>query len=140
MEHKWKKLTDARVVPWVNAKDGQPGPETRRVLRFHRARLAKLTRGALYLPPFPGTLVTMDIPKSCSPEAAIKLAYDFAKNLTASDVADAHLSEHLDMWVERPYRANPLLPYIRAGFSAGYQGKPLPWRRDIEADRGRSSV
>ena len=75
----------------------------------------------------------MQINETTSPELAIKIAYDFGRNLRARgaepDVYDQLESECVD----QPYSGNPLLKYIRAGFKAGFNYEGLPWRRQIDA-------
>jgi hypothetical protein len=77
-------------------------------------------------------LTTLDVPKDISPENAIKLAYDFARDLRYRGAADGQLAMHLTQWVE-PFASTPLYRYLRAGFIAGYNCDTLPWRREIEA-------
>ena len=79
-----------------------------------------------------GTL-TVEILKETSPELAIKIAYDFAKGLRVKGAQDEGLSALLVEWVKQPFAESPLLPYIRAGFTAGFNSGALPWRRQIEA-------
>ncbi len=74
----------------------------------------------------------MDVPPNLSPENAIKLAYDFARNLRFQGAVDEHLNAQLVQWVES-YVDSPLYIYLRAGFRAGYVFEILPWRREIEA-------
>ena len=75
----------------------------------------------------------MIINEGTSPEMAIKLAYDFARSLRGTGVAESDFAEHLHRLVETSYADSPLLLYVRAGFTAGYFYKMLPWRRQIEA-------
>ena len=74
----------------------------------------------------------MNLQNDTSPELAIKIAYDFARKLRITGAAEARFTEHLEKWVNDPYRNSALLVYIRAGFTAGFKGDVLPWRRDIE--------
>ena len=78
-----------------------------------------------------GTL-KLEILKDTSPELAIKIAYDFARGLNIKGADDSELPHLLDAWVTKPYRENPLYPYLAAGFIAGFHGGPLPWKRQID--------
>jgi hypothetical protein len=75
----------------------------------------------------------VQVNSTTSPEQAIKIAYDFARNLRINGVAAADLPHLLANNVEKPYSACRLLIYLRAGFVAGFDGQALPWRREIEA-------
>jgi hypothetical protein len=75
----------------------------------------------------------MQITPGTSPEAAIKIAYDFARGLRRSGAHDHELQQELFAFVDTPHRNSPLLRYLRAGFAAGYRGTALPWVREIDA-------
>jgi hypothetical protein len=75
----------------------------------------------------------MQIRPGTSAEAAIKIAYDFARGLRRSGARDHELEQELFAFVDTPHRNSPLLRYIRAGFAAGYRGTALPWVREIDA-------
>jgi hypothetical protein len=75
----------------------------------------------------------MKIARDTSPEAAIKIAYDYARALRRSGAAEADLQAEVFELVETPHRENPLLRYLRAGFVAGYRGVNLPWVKEIDA-------
>jgi hypothetical protein len=75
----------------------------------------------------------MRIAPDTSPEAAIKLAYDYARTMRRTGAADSDLEADVLELVETPYRESPVLRYLRAGFIAGYRGTSLPWVREIDA-------
>ena len=75
----------------------------------------------------------MHIAVGTSPEEAIKAAYDFAKVLRDGGMGEDDFSEQCTVWVDHRYTTNALLPYIRAGFEAGFFGKALPWVRQVHA-------
>ena len=75
----------------------------------------------------------MKIARDTSPEAAIKIAYDYARSLRRSGVASEDLEADVIELVETPHRDDPLLRYLRAGFIAGYRGVNLPWVKEIDA-------
>jgi len=77
----------------------------------------------------------MHIGAGTSAEVAIKIAFDFGKVLRESGAEEDDCAHQRLIWVDRRYAANPLLPYIAAGFEAGYLNKPLPWVRQIDAVR-----
>jgi hypothetical protein len=75
----------------------------------------------------------MKIACDTSPEAAIKIAYDYARALRRSGAAEADLEADVFEMVETPHRDDPLLRYLRAGFIAGFRGVNLPWVKEIDA-------
>ena len=75
----------------------------------------------------------MQIAPNTSPEAAIKIAYDYARALRRSGAAEGDLAAEVAGLVETPHRDSPLLRYLRAGFIAGYRGVNLPWVKEIDA-------
>jgi hypothetical protein len=85
------------------------------------------------LPWFAGALGKLEIDSNASPEIAIKLAYDHARRLRGAGRHENEFAAQVALHVEQPFHDNPLLIYVRAGFSAGYFFDSLPWRREIEA-------
>lgn len=75
----------------------------------------------------------MDISPTTSPELAIKIAYDYARNLRAQGAEQTVFPQLVTECVDGPYADSPLLKYIRAGFKAGFASNSLPWRRQIES-------
>lgn len=78
----------------------------------------------------------LDIGSDTSPELAIKIAYDFGRNLRTKGAEEEDFSKLLVECVQQPHGEGPLLPYIMAGFTAGFHYQSLPWRRQIEAQSG----
>lgn len=85
-----------------------------------------------------GKLITMDIQRDTSPELAIKIAYDFGRKLRTQANDGNEFSEVLASHVAGPFADHSLLPYVIAGFTAGYHFEALPWRRQIEAKLAES--
>ena len=81
-----------------------------------------------------GTL-NVEILKNTSPELAIKIAYDFGRSLRMKEADASNLPALLNKWVTVPFEDNPLKKYIKAGFLAGFNFQPLPWKRQIEEFR-----
>lgn len=79
----------------------------------------------------------MEIQKDGSPELAIKIAYDFGRSLRSNGADASRFPELLTEHVAQPYADQQLLPYIIAGFTAGFHFQSLPWRREIEAKLAR---
>jgi hypothetical protein len=75
----------------------------------------------------------MDIVAGTSKELAIKIAYDFARGLRIQGATEKDYAANMNVWLVERYSANPLMPYLSAGFSAGYFGNVLPWVREIDA-------
>ena len=75
----------------------------------------------------------MHIGAGTSVEVAIKVAFDFGKVLRAGGAEEDDCARQRLIWVDQRYATHPLLPYIAAGFEAGYLNKPLPWVRQIDA-------
>ena len=75
----------------------------------------------------------MQVARDTSPEAAIKIAYDYARSLRRSGAAESDLEAEVFELVETPHRDSALLRYLRAGFIAGYRGVNLPWVKEIDA-------
>ena len=83
-----------------------------------------------------GVLSLGVLQQNASPGLAIKIAYDFAKSLRAKRCEDGDFDRLFSDWVGQRFTKSPLLPYIRAGFRAGYFGAALPRRRQIEGGEG----
>jgi hypothetical protein len=75
----------------------------------------------------------MHIGAGTSPEVAIKTAFDFGRVLRDGGAEETDYAQQRLIWVDRRYTTHPMLPYIVAGFEAGFLGKPLPWVRQIDA-------
>lgn len=78
-----------------------------------------------------GTL-NVEILKNTSPELAIKIAYDFGRSVRMKEADGDNLPTMLKQWVTVPFSDNPLHKYIKAGFLAGFNFEPLPWKRRID--------
>ena len=74
----------------------------------------------------------MQISTDTSPDAAIKIAYDFARALRRGSAREQDLSDDLHEWISSRFRGSRLLRYMHAGFTAGYLGQNLPWVKDID--------
>ena len=75
----------------------------------------------------------MHIGAGTSAEVAIKIAFDFGKVLRAGGAEENDCARQRLIWVDQRYATHRLLPYLVAGFEAGYLEKPLPWVRQIDA-------
>ena len=75
----------------------------------------------------------MHIGTGASPEVAIKVAFDFGKVLREGGAEEGDYAGQRLIWVDQRYATHPLLPYLVAGFEAGYLNKPLPWVRQVDA-------
>lgn len=72
-------------------------------------------------------IVTINPTANTTPQDAVEMAYEFARSLrmTGWTTADGDFARSL--WVQREFGKSPLLPYLLAGFNAGYMEgvKPL---------------
>src|SRR5690349_2274387 len=63
---------------------------------------------------------------ACIPEdLAISIAYTFGRSLRDRGSGQADFDRLMSEWVDRRFAGTPLLPCIRAGFTAGFSGAPL---------------
>jgi hypothetical protein len=72
-----------------------------------------------------------------SPELAIKLAYDYGRDVRQGGAAADELARLLGQRIDLPFKDSPLLRYVRIGFSAGFEGEALPRRRHIDESSGK---
>ena len=68
-----------------------------------------------------------------SPELAIKIAYDFGRNLRIEGAEVDELPELIAAHIDRPLADSVVRVYARAGFIAGFHFASLPWRREVDA-------
>ena len=59
-------------------------------------------------------------------DLATRSAYNFGRSLRRRGSEEADFNRLLGEWVDRRFAGTALLPHVRAGFTAGFAGAPLP--------------
>ena len=76
----------------------------------------------------------IDLTATTTPDQAIQMAYDFAGALRATGWPTQDLAYARSLWIGSEYQASTLLPYLDAGFKAGYLGLRKPMAKDVPAN------
>jgi hypothetical protein len=82
----------------------------------------------------------MEIDEVKSPELAIEWAYEYASGLRQVHAPRQDLDSELQAFLQEHTGANSVLPYVRAAFIAGYQGKPLAWFKPVHRETCQSEI
>src|SRR5579883_1270769 len=73
----------------------------------------------------------IDIGPDTSPEEAILMAHSFALSLRKTGWLLSDEDYARSLWVEREYQDSPLLPFLLAGFIAGYHLEEKPTTTEV---------
>lgn len=84
--------------------------------------------------------LSMEIDEVKSPELAIEWAYEYASALRGVHAPAQDFDSELDAFLDEHKGANSVLPYVRAAFIAGYQGKPLAWFKPVQRETRQSEI
>ena len=82
----------------------------------------------------------MEIDEVQSPELAIEWAYEYASALRRVHTPTQDFDGELQAFLDEHTGANNVLPYVRAAFIAGYQGKPLAWFKPIHRETAQTEI
>ena len=76
----------------------------------------------------------IDLTPTTTPDQAVHMAFEFATALRATGWPDQDIAYARGLWIGTEYKSSPLVPYLDAGFTAGYLGERKPQARDVPAN------